>query len=290
MKLHRLVDTPIALRDVVLAEMLQDMRERIIRGELDEEPKEEARSLATTISSERNYDVIQRVAIIPITGVLVDGYASWGENSYGDIASTIGMALADDEVSAIALQIGSPGGEVSGLFDFADSLFAMRGGDKPIWSIVDDHAYSAAYAIASATDKIMVPRTGGVGSIGVISMHVDISKLLEDNGIKTTIIQYGERKSDYSLFKPLSDAAKARLQSHIDTIGEMFVEMVGRNRNLARSRVRATEAGLFMGADGVEAGLADAVMSPQDAFAALVQLATKPKDYVPGNDDQEDTP
>lgn len=289
MKLHKLLDTPLALRDSALAEMLQDIQERIMRGEFlefnkpsrdVEEAEDEARSLSSTVSSgEKTYEVIQRVAIIPVTGVLVDGDANtwYGEQSYGDLADKVGMAMSDSEVGAIALQIGSPGGEVSGLFDFVDSLYAMRG-DKPIWSILDDHAYSAAYAIASSTDYITVPRTGGVGSIGVITMHLDISKLLEDNGIKVSIIQFGERKSDYSLFKPLSDSAKERLQGHIDSVGEMFVEMVGRNRNLSRSRVRATEAGLYMGADGVEAGLADAVMSPQEAFAKLVGLAENSDD------------
>lgn len=287
MKLHRFLDTPVALRDVVLAEMLQDVRERFLRGEADE-PEEEAKALSTRSAQQASYDVIQRVAIVPITGVLVDGESNpWnGETGYADLAGTIGAALADNEVGAVALQIGSPGGEVSGLFDFADSLFAMRGGDKPVWAILDDHAYSAAYAIASATDRIIVPRTGGVGSIGVITMHLDVSKLLDDMGVKVSIIQYGDRKSDYSMFKPLSDSAHERLQGHINTVGEMFVEMVGRNRGLSRSKVRATEAGLFMGSDGVDAGLADAVMSPQEAFAELV-AATLPPGHIPGEDDSD---
>jgi ClpP class serine protease len=101
-------------------------------------------------------------------------------------------------------------------------------------------------------------------------MHLDISSLLEQNGVKVSIIQYGERKSDYSLFKPLSDSARSNLQKDIDAVGEMFVEMVGRNRNLTRTQVRSTEAGMFMGADAVEQGIADAVMSPQAALEALI--------------------
>jgi signal peptide peptidase SppA len=276
MKLHRFLDTPLALQDAAAAEMLQEMRNRFMFNlpmEGLEAPKEDARSLGDTISSgDRQYSLLQGVAVIPVSGVLVSGAADpwYGETSYDTLIDQISTAQEDPEVRAIAMQVESPGGEVSGLFDLADTMFSMRGG-KPVWSILDDYAYSAAYAIASASDYITVPRTGGVGSIGVITMHLDISKLLEDHGIKMSIIQYGERKSDYSLFKPLSDAARTRLQGQIDQVGEMFVDMVGRNRNLSRARVRATEAGLYMGAGGVEQGLADAVMSPQEAFAALLQ-------------------
>jgi ClpP class serine protease len=45
-------------------------------------------------------------------------------------------------------------------------------GEKPIHAILTENAYSAAYAIASAADRISVPRTGGVGSVGVITMHL----------------------------------------------------------------------------------------------------------------------
>ena len=106
-------------------------------------------------------------------------------------------------------------------------------------------------------------------------MHLDVSKLLEEMGVKVSLVHYGERKADYSMFKPLSDKARERLQADVDAVGEMFVEMVGRNRNLSRLKVRATEAGIFMGASGVENGLADAVMSPQEAFTALAAKAKR---------------
>jgi signal peptide peptidase SppA len=268
MRLHRFLDTPLALRDVTAAEMLKDMKAEFF-GAYQDDP--EASSMTAPISGERTYSLTQGVALIPISGVLVSGNANpwYDERGYSDIENDFSSAMNDTDVKAVALQIGSPGGEVSGLFDLADTLYSMRG-NKPVWSILDDHAYSAAYALASATDRIIVPRTGGVGSIGVITMHVDISKMLEDNGVKVSIIQYGDRKSDYSLFKPLSVEAQTRLQGHIDSVGEMFVEMVGRNRKLSKTKVRSTEAGIFMGKDGVEAGLADDIMSPQQAFAKLI--------------------
>jgi signal peptide peptidase SppA len=192
------------------------------------------------------------------------------ETVYSDISDQMTAALDDAEVRAIAMHINSPGGEVAGCFDLADQIYAMRG-RKPIWAILDEYAYSAAYALASAADHITVPRTGGSGSIGVIALHVDITAALERFGIKVTTIQYGERKSDSYPTTPLSDAARARFQADIDAMGEMFVDLVARNRELGAGKVRSTEAGCFLGSAGVTQGLADEVLPPDEAFSSLLK-------------------
>jgi capsid assembly protease len=111
---------------------------------------------------------------------------------------------------------------------------------------------------------------GCVGSVGVIAAHFDISGMLDQAGVKVSLIQYGEKKSDYSPFKPLSDSARRSLQSDVDMIGEMFIDTVSRNRGLDRAQIRNQEAATYRGIAGVEAGLADAVLSPSAGFADLV--------------------
>lgn len=220
---------------------------------------------------DRPYELVAGVAIVPIRGILVHGTGCWwwDETDYGRIAAKLLTALDDPQVSAVALLIDSPGGEVAGCFDLADAIYAMRG-VKPIWAILDESAYSAAYALASAADHITVPRTGGAGSIGIVTMHVDITAALEQVGIKVTTVQYGERKTDSYPTTPLSEAAQKRLQADIDQLGELFVATVARNRGISADRVRETEAGTFLGEAGIAAGLADSVMSPGDAFLSLV--------------------
>jgi ClpP class serine protease len=46
---------------------------------------------------------------------------------------------------------------------------------KPIWAHANDAAYSAAFAIAAACQRLTLSQTAGVGSIGVIALHVDQS-------------------------------------------------------------------------------------------------------------------
>lgn len=252
--------------------LLPGEAEKILRM-LDGRAPVEALALKPAANAEERkpYGVVDGVAIIRVSGVLVHGQAfSWCgyETSYDDIAVAFTLALNDPEVTAIMLHTNSPGGEVAGCFDLAETIYQARG-QKPIWAVLDEYAYSAAYALACAADRILVPRTGGTGSIGVITMHIDITKALEDFGVKVTTIQFGARKSDSYPTTPLSEQARERIQADIDTLGAMFVDLVARNRAIEPAKVRKTEAGIFLGEAGVDARLADAVMSPQDAFVAL---------------------
>jgi signal peptide peptidase SppA len=224
-------------------------------------------------SPARGYDVIAGIAVIPVQGTLVQKLGTLrpysGMTGYDGIRANVSMALNDDAVRAIVFDVDSPGGEVSGCFDLVDAIYSARG-QKPMWSILSESAYSAAYAIASASDRIIVPRTGGTGSVGVICMHVDLSKALTAAGIAVTIIQYGARKADGSEYQALSKEALARFQGDIDTMGDLFASTIARNRKISKASVKGTEAATYLGASGVEIGFADAVMAPDEAFQSLL--------------------
>lgn len=225
--------------------------------------------------SDGGYDMVSDtgIAMIPVQGTLVQKLGTLrpysGMTGYDGLRESILRAHADDQVRAIVLDVDSPGGEVAGCFDLVDTIYGLRG-EKPTWAILSESAYSAAYAIASAADRIIVPRTGGVGSIGVITMHVDWSRALDDAGFAVTFITYGDRKADFHPEKPLTKEALEAAQADINTMGELFVETVARNRNLSAQAVRDTQAACFMGESGVSRGLADAVMAPDEAFLALL--------------------
>jgi signal peptide peptidase SppA len=223
--------------------------------------------------ADAGYDNVAGAAVIQVCGTLVQKLGTArpysGMSGYDSIRAAFLCALEDTEAKAIVLAIDSPGGEVAGLFDLADEIYAARG-EKPIWAILDEAAYSAAYALASAADRIIVPRTGGVGSIGVVAAHVDYSKALAGAGIVVTFIQSGARKTDGASEKPLSDEALGRFQADIDQMADLFFETVARNRGISIAKIRGMEAGTFLGPAGVEQGLADAVMAPDAAFRELL--------------------
>ncbi|MHA6896655.1 S49 family peptidase [Ralstonia pseudosolanacearum] len=212
------------------------------------------------------------IAVIPIHGTLVRRTvgleAESGLASYTAIGDQLDAALVDPGVAAILLDVDSPGGESSGVFDLADRIRAVAA-VKPVWAVANDMAFSAAYALASAASRVFVSRTGGVGSIGVIAMHVDQSVKDAKDGIHYTAVFAGARKNDLNPHAPITDEAQAQLQAEVSRIYGLFVATVAGYRGLSAEAVTATEAGLFFGQDAVIAGLADAVGTFEDALAQL---------------------
>ena len=204
------------------------------------------------------------IAVIPVHGSLVKRSlgmeASSGLTSYGEIAAMLDAALADPQVSGILLDIDSPGGEASGSFELARRVREVSA-LKPVWAVANDAAYSAAYAIAASAQRLFVTETGGVGSIGVIALHVDQSVKDAKDGYRFTAITAGTHKNDYSPHEPLSDAAKTELQGEVDRLYSIFTDHVAAMRGMDLDAVRATEAGLYFGTNAVAQGLADGVQT-----------------------------
>jgi len=228
------------------------------------------------------YPVIDGIAVIEISGVLIyrGGWIgqSSGQTSYEGIAAQIDAAASDPNVRGLALEIDSFGGEVAGIFDLADRIRAIRA-TKPVWAFVAEHAFSAGYALASQADRILLPRTGAVGSIGVVVMHADLSGELDQDGVRVTLIHSGRHKVDGNPYQPLPDAVRDDIQREIDVLRFLFTETVaaGRAERLSQEAALATEAATYRGADAVAAGLADEVIDLQRGFAAFRQrLANTP--------------
>ena len=210
------------------------------------------------------------IAVIPIHGTLVKRAlgveAASGLTSYTEIAAQLDAARDDPLVAGILLDVDSPGGEASGSFELARQI-RHAATQKPVWAVANDAAYSAAYALAASAQRLIVTETGGVGSIGVIALHIDQSVKDAQEGYRYTAVTAGAHKNDFSPHHPLSDAAKAELQTEVDRLYGLFVEHVAAMRSLDVDAVRATEAGLYFGANAITAGLADAVSSFETALA-----------------------
>lgn len=210
------------------------------------------------------------IAVIPVHGTLVKRTAGLdaasGLTSYAEIAAMLDSALADPQVAGILLDIDSPGGEASGSFELARRV-REASAVKPVWAVANDSAYSAAYAIGSAANRLIVSETGGVGSIGVIALHIDQSVKDANEGYCYTAVTAGTHKNDFSPHQPLTDEAKAELQAEVDRLYSLFVEHVATMRTLGSDDVRSTQAGLYFGANAIAAGLADAVGTFESALA-----------------------
>ncbi|MEL7117490.1 MAG: S49 family peptidase, partial [Pseudomonadota bacterium] len=156
--------------------------------------------------------------------------------------------------------------------------------DKPVYSFVADHAYSAGYWIASQADRVIVSRTSGTGSIGVIWFHVDRSAAAAMDGFTVTPVFSGAHKADGHPYAPLPDAVRAAIEAELGAMRQIFAEDVaaGRGDRLDVGAVLATEAATYVGAEAVEAGLADDVADLRSAFRDFVaETDGRPLSLVP---------
>ena len=214
------------------------------------------------------------IAVIPVHGTLVRRAlgveAASGMISYGEIAAMIDAAVADTAIAGILLDVDSPGGEAGGVFELGARIRAANA-VKPVWAVANDSAFSAAYAIACSASRMFVTSTAGVGSIGVIAMHVDQTVRDAKDGYRYTAITAGARKNDFSPHEVLTNDAHASLQAEVSRLYEIFIDHVAQMRGIAPGLIRDTEAGLFFGPAAVAVGLADAQGTLE---SALLELST----------------
>lgn len=209
------------------------------------------------------YSVQDGIAFFPIKGAL-----GWWWNDYQALSLQLRTCMADPSVEAVLFDMDSPGGLVSRLFDFVDDIQALRG-TKPMWTLVNELSASAAYAIASATDRIIVPRTADVGSVGVVMLHLNMAGALKEIGFEITPIFAGAHKVDGNWWSKLPATVRERWQAEVDDLRDLFADTVARGRGMDADEVKATEALCYAGQAAVDIGFADEVMTAAEAVAAL---------------------
>ena len=210
------------------------------------------------------------LAFIPMRGTLVhrNGDPWYGTRGYDDIRREFDAAVADPDVAGIVFDIHSGGGMVYGNFELAEHIRKSRD-EKPSLSVVNAGAMSGAYSLGSSAKRMVSTPSGDSGSIGVLTMHVDMSKALEKFGVAISLIHAGEHKVDGNPFNPLPDNVRADMQARLDGMWQKFISTVAVNRGMSEQAVRDTQARVYQADEAVKIGLVDAVMSPQDAIASF---------------------
>ena len=226
------------------------------------------------------FQVIDNVAIIPIEGTLVQKGAwigqSSGETSYQGLMTQVSRAAMRGGLKGVVFEIDSFGGMVNGAFETAAAMRALSK-QMPTVAILTDYAYSAGYLLASQARQIIMPEFGGTGSIGVVTMHADLSRALETEGIDVTFIFSGKHKVDGNPYEPLQEDVARQLQSVVDAMRDRFAAEVGKGRGKRFTKADAmkTEAQTYSAKDAVSLGLADALGDPLQAFDSFIREANR---------------
>jgi len=228
------------------------------------------------------YERMGDVGIIKIEGSLIPGEAGWmryfGITGYADIKAAVLEGLADKGAKSLMVFSNSGGGSVAGVED-AESFIAQVAQHKPM-SAYSEFSASAAYWLTSAAGHITTSPTGVNGSLGVIRVVTEYSKAFEKDGITKTVMRAGRYKALGNPFEPLSEDGKAEIQSKLDDLYQIFIDVVARNRGttaIIADQVMG-QGREFLGKRGLEAGLVDSIGDFESGLAyarANRRLATK---------------
>lgn len=243
-------------------------------GMVESEGKLRMRADAFDTDRPRNrpYEVVNGIAVIPVSGSLVHKFGHLqpysGMTGYDGIIARVEDALGDPTVDGLLLDFDTPGGEVAGCFDTAQRLNQLRG-VKPMAGISYDMACSAGMALFSGLDYRYTTSTARTGSVGVVMMHVSYEELLRAEGMEVTLIHSGALKVDGNPYENLPERVMTKFQADSDRIRNEFAEMVAGQIGLSVSDVLATEAAIYTGSDAIEHGFADELVNGHEIVAAF---------------------
>lgn len=182
--------------------------------------------------------------------------------------------LAEQGVKTVAFHMDSPGGEAHQMMDTASYLRAVANEfGIHLVGYADGMAASAGYGIMCICDEIYMSSDSEVGSIGVVVRLMNDSKALEKEGYQRTFITAGKSKVPFDKDGEFTEDFIDDLQTKVDTLYEDFTEHVATHRNLSVETVRSTEAKTFLPSAAIELGLADGVMTVEQFYAHLADVA-----------------
>ncbi|UTV28992.1 S49 family peptidase [Photobacterium atrarenae] len=229
-------------------------------------------------ASNRSYQVVNGIAVIPIDGSLVHKYGHVkpysGMTGYDGIMYRLTEAVSDPEVKALMLDMNTPGGMVAGCFDLADKIAELRK-VKPIWSLGYDMHCSAGQMIASACTRRLITQTGIAGSVGVIMAHTNLEKMLNQQGVEITLVTAGDHKSDGNPYQSLPKEVREKWQSEAESTRQMFAGKAAQYMGIDVKKVLATEAQVYEGQAAVDVGFADEVVNGLDAIQLMAESFNK---------------
>jgi protease IV len=252
-----------------------------------------------------------KIAVIRIEGVILDGLTSYAERQ-------IDQAAKDDSVKAVVVRINSPGGSITASDDLFKRLKDLRYGNKekdtrakPLVVSMGSLAASGGYYIAMPAQHIVAERSTITGSIGVYASFLNIADLADKYGFRMDTIKAGAVKDSGSMFHHMTPQERKIWQDMVDHAYRQFIGVVeegrpklkgklsteivvrediplddkgnisdknSKARTVELTRVRA-DGGIFTAEKAKELGLIDQIGYLDDAIAEARKIAGLGESY-----------
>lgn len=215
------------------------------------------------------------VATIPIYGLVTPktsllSLLFGGGGGLDMLKSQVSEAVGNPDVKAIVFDVDSPGGMIDQVPETAQVIRQARDA-KPTVAVANTQCGSAAYWLASQAHEVIATPSAEVGSIGVYSLHKDMSKALQGEGINVTLVKAGKYKAEDSPFAPLTAEARDARQQTVDDFYTQFVNDVAQGRNTdAEAVMNGYGEGRSLGAKRAKsAGLVDKIATLDQTLSRM---------------------
>ena len=214
-------------------------------------------------------EVQGETAVIRVHGVMLKE-AQWSDEiSTPAISEALSMAVGDDSVRSILLDVDSPGGSAAGLVQLAEAVTATRAA-KPLVVQSSGMIASAAYFMAAGADKIYAARGDLIGSIGTRLHIFDFSQLFENIGVKSIPIDTGPLKSTGAFGTEITEDQRTYLQKIVDGYQAEFKSVVQAGRGFDEKQFQAvSEGGVMHVTEARKLGLIDGIRTKTETLGAM---------------------
>lgn len=228
------------------------------------------------------------IAIVPIMGPLVSRMSYWAW-SYDEVIRDIRLAVEDNTIDAIMLDVDSPGGMVANVEAAAQEILKARAA-KPVVAFVGGIGASAAYWLSACASEVVAAPTSLVGSVGCLIRYLDMEGIFTKLGARKI-----EVVADQSPNKSLdaeSEEGRAELQAIVDNGAELFLEGLIQSRGVSRETLVSNYGGglVFTAQEALTRGLVDKISSLEDTLTDLADRAAQTlthADAATASSDQE---
>ena len=223
-----------------------------------------------------------KVLLVDISGVMLTGkpgrsiFFQGGEDMVTRLAEELDRAAEDPDIKALLVRIDSPGGAVTVADQMHHLLLRHKSKTKTkLVACLMGVAASGGYYVALAADRIVAQPTTVTGSIGVISLQLNVSGLMGKLGVKAEAVKSAPLKDMWSPFKPATDEERRIMQELIDELFTRFKTVVrqGRPGMTPEQYKQAVTARVFTAGQALKLGLVDGLAYPEEAFEAAKEMA-----------------
>ena len=182
---------------------------------------------------------------------------------------------ANDNIIGVVLDIDCPGGQVSGLAEFADFIYNYS---KPIVSYSDGLVASGGLYVSGASKYCIINKYADfVGSLGTMLQYVDLEGILTKDGavIKEIYATNSPRKNEESRLMKNEGDPSLYIKNIIDPARDQFLADMTKFRPGMDPEV--FEGAVYKPSEAVDKKLFDQLGTIKDAFDKVIELSNSKK-------------